>query len=121
MAAAVEAAQRSASGEVDEEQGTVRLTASDVIGGEVLPSILASFRVIWPGERDFSVDHRVEAFRGVVCGCTVIVCSSSSARCCAGFGVVVIWKFEPRLLPTRASMVENSARAHESCGPLIGF
>src|SRR5580692_13091281 len=38
-AAAVEAARRSASGEVDEEQGTVRVTASDVIGGEVLPSI----------------------------------------------------------------------------------
>jgi molybdenum-dependent DNA-binding transcriptional regulator ModE len=46
MAAAVEAAQRSAFGEVDEEQGTVRVTASDVIGGEVLPSILASFRAV---------------------------------------------------------------------------
>ena len=48
MAAAVEAAQRSASGEVDEEQGTVRVTASNVIGGEVLPSILASFRAVHP-------------------------------------------------------------------------
>ncbi len=46
----------------------------------------------------------------------VIACSSSSARCCAGFGVVVIWKVEPRFLPTRASqvlrtMVESSARS----------
>jgi DNA-binding transcriptional LysR family regulator len=48
MAAAAEAAQRSASGEVDEEQGTVRITASDVIGGEVLPSILASFHEVHP-------------------------------------------------------------------------
>ncbi len=62
-------------------------------------------------------DHGVEAFRGCrACGYTVIACSSSSARCCAGFGVVVIWKVEPRLLPTRASqvlrtMVESSARS----------
>ena len=49
MAAAAEAAQRSASGEVDEEQGTVRITASDVIGGEVLPSILASLHALHPG------------------------------------------------------------------------
>jgi DNA-binding transcriptional LysR family regulator len=48
MAAAAEAAQRSASGEVDEEQGTVRITASDVIGGEVLPSILAGFHAAHP-------------------------------------------------------------------------
>jgi DNA-binding transcriptional LysR family regulator len=45
MAAAAEAAQRSASGEVDEERGTVRVTASDVVGGHVLPSILADFHV----------------------------------------------------------------------------
>ena len=49
MAAAAEAAQRSASGEVDEERGTVRITASDVVGGEVLPSILARFHPLHPG------------------------------------------------------------------------
>ena len=43
MAAAAEAGQRSATGEVDEDRGTVRITASEVIGGEVLPSILADF------------------------------------------------------------------------------
>jgi DNA-binding transcriptional LysR family regulator len=43
MAAAAEAAQRSASGEIEEERGTVRITASDVIGAEVLPAILAEF------------------------------------------------------------------------------
>ena len=48
MAAAAEAAQRSASGEVDEERGTVRITASQVIGGEVLPSILADFHALHP-------------------------------------------------------------------------
>ena len=48
MAAAAEAAQRSASGEVDEERGIVRITASEVIGGEVLPSILADLRALHP-------------------------------------------------------------------------
>ena len=43
MAAAVEAAQRSASGEIEEERGTVRITASEIIGGEVLPPLLADF------------------------------------------------------------------------------
>jgi DNA-binding transcriptional LysR family regulator len=48
MAAAAESAQRSASGEAAEERGTVRITASDVIGGEVLPSILARFHARHP-------------------------------------------------------------------------
>jgi DNA-binding transcriptional LysR family regulator len=48
MAAAAESAQRSASGEAAEERGTVRITASDVIGGQVLPSILARFHARHP-------------------------------------------------------------------------
>jgi DNA-binding transcriptional LysR family regulator len=48
MAAAVEAAQRSASGEGDEERGTVRVTASEVIGSKVLPSILAEIHSVHP-------------------------------------------------------------------------
>ncbi len=48
MAAAVEAAQRSASGEIDQEQGTVRIAASDVIGARVLPPILTSFHAAHP-------------------------------------------------------------------------
>ena len=43
MAGAAEAAQRAASGEGADDRGTVRITASVVMGGEVLPSILASF------------------------------------------------------------------------------
>jgi DNA-binding transcriptional LysR family regulator len=48
MAAAAETAQRAASGGFDEERGTVRITASEVIGAEVLPSILARFRELHP-------------------------------------------------------------------------
>jgi DNA-binding transcriptional LysR family regulator len=48
MAAAAEMAQRAASGGFDDERGTVRITASEVMGGEVLPSILAHFRELYP-------------------------------------------------------------------------
>ena len=44
MAAAADAAVRASSGAVAEERGTVRVTASVMIGGEVLPQILTAFR-----------------------------------------------------------------------------
>jgi DNA-binding transcriptional LysR family regulator len=49
MATAVEMAQRAASGTVEEERGTVRLTASVVVGSEVLPPILAKIHALIPG------------------------------------------------------------------------
>lgn len=48
MAAAAETAWRLASGKMDEARGTVRITASEVIGGEVLPPILAGFHSLYP-------------------------------------------------------------------------
>lgn len=44
MAMAAEALQRAASGEADDDRGTIRITASEMIGTEVLPAILARFR-----------------------------------------------------------------------------
>lgn len=44
MASAASALVRAASGEAEEERGAVRITASEMIGGEVLPPILAAFR-----------------------------------------------------------------------------
>ena len=49
MAAAAAALQRAASGEAREERGTVRLTASEIMGAEVLPPMLARFRARHPG------------------------------------------------------------------------
>jgi len=49
MASAAEAVMRAASGGADEARGTVRVTASEVIGAEVLPQILAAFREQHPG------------------------------------------------------------------------
>ncbi|MGX1197008.1 LysR family transcriptional regulator [Parvibaculum sp. MBR-TMA-1.3b-4.2] len=48
MASAAEALQRAASGTADEDRGTVRLTASEIIGTEVLPPMLTSFRAKHP-------------------------------------------------------------------------
>lgn len=49
MEAAAEALRRAASGEASEERGTVRLTASEIMGAEVLPEMLARFRARHPG------------------------------------------------------------------------
>ncbi len=49
MAAASSALLRAASGEAAAERGTVRLAASEIVGCEVLPPILAAFRQIHPG------------------------------------------------------------------------
>lgn len=49
MAAASEAAARDASGVASGEGGVVRVAASDIIGVEVLPAILARFREKHPG------------------------------------------------------------------------
>lgn len=49
MEAAAGALVRAASGEAEDVSGTVRLTASEVIGCEVLPSILSEFRHRYPG------------------------------------------------------------------------
>src|SRR3954470_22939139 len=44
MASAASALARAASGEAEEERGAVRVTASEMIGTEVLPAVLTAFR-----------------------------------------------------------------------------
>jgi DNA-binding transcriptional LysR family regulator len=48
MASAAGALRRAASGEEKEERGVVRVTASEIVGVEVLPPILAAFREAHP-------------------------------------------------------------------------
>lgn len=48
MASAAEALRRTASGEAEEDRGTVRITASEMIGTEVLPAMLTRFREAHP-------------------------------------------------------------------------
>ena len=49
MAAAAGALLRAASGAAEEMQGAVRITASEIIGAEVLPQMLTEFRARQPG------------------------------------------------------------------------
>jgi DNA-binding transcriptional LysR family regulator len=48
MASAASALERAASGEEAEERGAVRVTASEMVGAEVLPPILSAFREAHP-------------------------------------------------------------------------
>lgn len=48
MAAAAEALQRAASGEAKTARGVVRITASEIVGVEILPPILTTFRETHP-------------------------------------------------------------------------
>jgi DNA-binding transcriptional LysR family regulator len=48
MASAAEALQRAASGEAEDDRGVVRVTASEMVGGEVLPAVLSAFREAHP-------------------------------------------------------------------------
>jgi len=61
MAAASAALRRAASGEAATDRGTVRIAASEIIGCEVLPSILAGFRRKHPHiELELTLNNRNE-------------------------------------------------------------
>lgn len=61
MAAAAAALQRAASGGDGELRGTVRLAASEFIGGVVLPPMLARFRAVHPAiDIELSLSNQVE-------------------------------------------------------------
>jgi molybdate transport repressor ModE-like protein len=61
MAAAAEALVRTASGERDAVRGVVRITASDIVGVEVLPPMLAGFHEAYPDVSiELALSNRVE-------------------------------------------------------------
>jgi molybdate transport repressor ModE-like protein len=61
MAAAAEALVRTASGERDAVRGVVRITASDVVGVEVLPPMLAGFHEAYPDVSiELALSNRME-------------------------------------------------------------
>src|SRR5580692_7719598 len=61
MAAAAGAMRRAASGGMSDAAGIVRITASHIVGAEVLPSLLASFRRANPAVKiELDLSNRVE-------------------------------------------------------------
>jgi DNA-binding transcriptional LysR family regulator len=64
MAAAEASLRRRAAGVATEETGVVRLSASEVVGAEVLPPMLAGFRAVNPGiEIELALTNRAEDVR----------------------------------------------------------
>jgi DNA-binding transcriptional LysR family regulator len=61
MASAASALLRAASGEAEETRGAVRVTAPDIIGSEVLPSVFTAFRELHPHvEIELALSNRTE-------------------------------------------------------------
>jgi len=61
MAQTAEAVRREASAEADQVAGAIRITASEVIGAEVLPAILARFHALYPKTViELSLSNRTE-------------------------------------------------------------
>src|SRR5205809_4770627 len=61
MASAARALARAASGEAEEERGAVRITASEIIGTEVLPGVLTTFREQHPRiDVELAISNRSE-------------------------------------------------------------
>jgi DNA-binding transcriptional LysR family regulator len=61
MAAAAGAMKRAASGGAGDATGIVRITASEIVGAEVLPPMLAEFRRVHPGIKiELALSNRVE-------------------------------------------------------------
>jgi DNA-binding transcriptional LysR family regulator len=61
MAAASAALTRTAAGEAGQDRGVVRVTASEVIGAEVLPPIFSRFRAVHPNvEIELALTNRTE-------------------------------------------------------------
>lgn len=61
MAAAARALVRSTSGPLEEERGTVRVTASEIVGLEVLPGLCTGLRKAWPRvQLELTFSNRLE-------------------------------------------------------------
>jgi DNA-binding transcriptional LysR family regulator len=121
MARAAEAMARAASGGADETRGVVRVTASDIVGVEVLPPLLASFRRCHPNvkiELDLSNDIE-DVLHGAADIAVRMVAPTQEALVARKIGVVGIGLyghrryFDGAAAPSRPAEIKGHA--------LIGF
>jgi DNA-binding transcriptional LysR family regulator len=121
MALAANALVRAASGEVDAVRGTVRITANEIIGAEVLPKILASFRERHPAVTIELVlsNRREDLLRREVDIAVRMVRPTQSALVARHIGRVALGLFAHRsYLQTHGEPCDlDAVRRH----PLIGF
>ena len=121
MASAAEALLRAASGAAEEERGSVRITASEMIGIEVLPPVLAAFREAHPRiVVELVLSNRSEDLLGRAADVAVrMVKPTQSALTARKLGVLELGLHaHPRYLAVHgAPRTLAELQAH----PLIGF
>jgi DNA-binding transcriptional LysR family regulator len=122
MAAAAGSMMRAASGGAGEAAGVVRITASDIIGAEVLPSLLAGFRRDNPGVTiELVLSNRVEdLLRGEADIAVRMVRPSQQALVARQIGEVRVGLYAHRLY-LKHSPAPKSLAALVSDHALIGF
>jgi DNA-binding transcriptional LysR family regulator len=121
MASAASALTRAASGEAEEERGSVRVTASEMMGAEVLPAALASFREAHPSILiELVLSNRAEDLLRREADIAVrMVRPTQSALLARKLGVVNLGLHaHPRYLKAHGS---PKTLAELSQHPLIGF
>ncbi len=121
MASAASALLRAASGEAEETRGAVRVTASEMIGSEVLPSALAAFREEQPRvEIELVLSNRTEDLLRREADIAVrMVKPTQAALLAKKLGVVELgFHAHPRYLAAHGTPRSlEELRAH----PIIGF
>jgi len=122
MAAAAGAVVRAASGGASDATGVVRITASEIVGAEVLPPLLAQFRRANPGVKiELALSNRVEdLLRGEADIAVRMVRPSQEALVARRIGAVALGLYAHRLYLASAPPLTSLAaltRDHS----LIGF
>jgi DNA-binding transcriptional LysR family regulator len=122
MAAAAGSMLRAASGGASDAAGVVRITASEIIGAEVLPSLLAEFRRANPGVTiELVLSNRVEdLLRGEADIAVRMVRPSQQALVARQIGEVRLGLYAHRLY-LKAAPAPKSVAALLSEHALIGF
>jgi DNA-binding transcriptional LysR family regulator len=122
MAAAAGSMMRAASGGAGEAVGVVRITASDIVGAEVLPSLLAGFRRNNPGVTIELVlsNHVEDLLRGEADIAVRMVRPSQQALVARQIGEVRVGLYAHRLY-LKHSPAPKSLAALASDHALIGF
>jgi DNA-binding transcriptional LysR family regulator len=122
MAAAADSMMRAASGGASDAAGVVRITASDIIGAEVLPSLLAGFRRAHPGVTiELVLSNRVEdLLRGEADIAVRMMRPSQQALVARQIGEIRLGLYAHRLY-LKHSPAPKSLAALASEHALIGF
>jgi DNA-binding transcriptional LysR family regulator len=123
MAAAAGATRRVASGATSEIAGTIRITASEIIGAEVLPALLAGFRRANPAVRiELALSDRVEdLLRGEADIAVRMVQPSQDALAARRIGSLDIGLYAHRTYLEAAPAPANLSALLASDHALIGF